>query len=67
MTPLLGANMNTAELVVRISNATHEVAEASAKGFLNNPKAVAMVTELKEIAEKLEEMALAECVGRKIA
>ncbi|ARK86065.1 hypothetical protein [Burkholderia pseudomallei] len=55
---------NTAELIVRISNVTHAVAEASAKGFANNPKATAMVTELKELAEKLEELALAECVGR---
>lgn len=57
--------MNTAELIVRISNMTHAVAESSAKGFLNNPKAAAMVTDLKQMAEKLEELALAECMGRK--
>lgn len=57
---------NTAELIVRISNTTHAIAEASAKGFLNNPKAAALATELKDMAEKLEELALAECVGRKV-
>ena len=58
--------MNTAELIVRISNTTHAIAEASAKGFFDNPKAAEMTTELKHMAEKLEELALAECVGRKL-
>ncbi|MDN7700040.1 hypothetical protein QZM15_16340 [Burkholderia sp. AU44665] len=57
---------NTADYVVTISNLTHQINEASAKGFLNNPNAVALVTQLKQQAEKLEELALAECVGRKV-
>ncbi|UIY58126.1 hypothetical protein [Burkholderia cepacia] len=58
--------MNTSELVVRISNVTHELAEASAKGFFENTKATQLAIALKEMSEKLEELALAECVGRKV-
>ena len=57
---------NTADYVVTVSNLTHQINEASAKGFLNNPYAVALVTELKDVAEKLEELAVAECAGRKV-
>lgn len=57
---------NTADYVVAISNLTHQINEASAKGFANNPQAVALVSELATLVEKLEELALAECVGRRV-
>ncbi|VWB07618.1 hypothetical protein [Burkholderia lata] len=58
--------MNTADYVVAVSNLTHQINEASAMGFFQNPNAVALVSELATLIEKLEELALAECVGRKV-
>ena len=55
--------MNSAELVVRVSNLTHQVAEASAKGFLDNCSALTLVHELKDLVDSLEHHATQEYLG----
>jgi hypothetical protein len=47
----------TAELVVMIGRLAREIEEASAKGFKENPKALNLVSELKDTVELLEEQA----------
>lgn len=54
---------NTAELVVRISNLTHKVAEESAKGFANNCTALTLGHELKDLVDSLENHATQEYLG----
>ncbi|RQR87701.1 MULTISPECIES: hypothetical protein [unclassified Burkholderia] len=54
---------NTAELVVRVSNLTHQVAEESAKGFANNCSALTLVHELKDLVDSLEHQATQEYLG----
>lgn len=55
--------MNSAELVVRVSNLTHQVAEASAKGFRDNCSALTLVHELKDLVDALEHHATQEYLG----
>lgn len=55
--------MNTSELVVRVSNITHQVAEASAKGFRDNCSALTLVHELKDLVDSLEHQATQEYLG----
>lgn len=45
--------MNTAELIVRISNMTHQIAEASARGFTGNSAALALIYEASDLMDKL--------------
>jgi hypothetical protein len=49
--------MLSAELVVRIGTLSRSIEEASAKGFKENPKALNLVSELKDTVELLEELA----------
>lgn len=55
--------MNTAELVVRINNIAHQIAEASAKGFAANSEALALVYEASDLMDKLAEAATTEFHG----
>lgn len=55
--------MNTAELIVRVSNLTHQVSELSAKGFANNCSALTLVHELKDLVDSLEHLATQEYLG----
>lgn len=49
--------MNTAELVVKVGQLSNQLDEASARGFKENAKALNLVSELKDIVERLEELA----------
>jgi hypothetical protein len=54
---------NTAELVVKIGQLSNQLDEASARGFAGNPKALNLVSELKDVIELLETMAFREFQG----
>ncbi|WP_157661684.1 hypothetical protein [Burkholderia ubonensis] len=54
---------NTAELVARVSNLSHQIAEASAKGFTDNRSALTLVHELKDLIDSLERHATQEYLG----
>jgi len=52
--------MNSAELVVRVNNIAHQIAEASAKGFASNSAALALVYEASDLMDKLTDAATVE-------
>jgi hypothetical protein len=49
--------MNSAEIVVKVSQLSRKIEEASAKGFKENANALNLVSELKDTVELLEELA----------
>jgi hypothetical protein len=56
-------NTNTAEMIVRIKHMHSQLEEASAKGFRENPRAMNLVSEIKDAVERLEELVHAEFRG----
>lgn len=55
--------MNTAEMIVRIGHIGSQIEEASAKGFKDNPRALSLISELKDTVEMLEDLAFREFHG----
>lgn len=51
---------NTSEQIVLIGRMQRRLEESVAKGFRDNPKALAIVSEMKDAIEFLEELAHAE-------